>query len=142
MHTARHSLTLFSTVVLGCLLHATTLLAARITVSKVSPNSGPTAGGTAVTITGTDFASAATVTFGGTAATHVVVTNSISSFSASFLCCLACGLLIFAGLVFTESLPVFGDCGEHLFAPDAQPLGLDHQLFDLMAQQLRAFLAR
>ena len=71
-----NSLTLFSTVVLGCLLHATTLLAARITVSKVSPNSGPTAGGTAVTITGTDFASAATVTFGGTAATHVVVTNS------------------------------------------------------------------
>ena len=42
----------------------------------VSPNSGPTAGGTAVTITGTNFAAGATVTFGGTAATNVVVVNS------------------------------------------------------------------
>ena len=41
-----------------------------------SPNSGPTAGGTAVTITGTNFAAGATVTFGGTAATNVVVVNS------------------------------------------------------------------
>ena len=37
---------------------------------------GPVAGGTAVTITGTNFASGATVTFGGTAATSVIVTNS------------------------------------------------------------------
>ena len=35
------------------------------TVSSVSPNNGPTAGGTAVTITGTNFAAGATVTFGG-----------------------------------------------------------------------------
>ena len=41
-----------------------------------SPNSGSTAGGTAVTITGTNFAAGATVTFGGTAATNVVVVNS------------------------------------------------------------------
>ena len=34
------------------------------TVSSVSPNSGSTAGGTAVTITGTNFATGATVTFG------------------------------------------------------------------------------
>ena len=46
------------------------------TVSSVSPNNGPTAGGTAVTITGTNFAAGATVTFGGTAATNVVVVNS------------------------------------------------------------------
>ena len=46
------------------------------TVSSVSPNSGPTAGGTAVTITGTNFAAGATVTFGGTAATNVTVVNS------------------------------------------------------------------
>ncbi|HEY1221700.1 MAG TPA: IPT/TIG domain-containing protein [Bryobacteraceae bacterium] len=45
------------------------------TVSGVSPNSGPTAGGTAVTITGTNFAAGATVTFGGTAATNVVVVS-------------------------------------------------------------------
>ena len=46
------------------------------TVSSVSPNSGSTAGGTAVTITGTNFASGATVTFGATAATNVVVVSS------------------------------------------------------------------
>jgi hypothetical protein len=46
------------------------------TVTSVAPNNGPTAGGTGVTITGTNFASGATVTFGGTAATNVVVVNS------------------------------------------------------------------
>ena len=46
------------------------------TVTSVSPNAGSTAGGTAVTITGTNFAAGATVTFGGTAATNVVVVNS------------------------------------------------------------------
>ena len=46
------------------------------TVSSVVPNKGPTAGGTAVSITGTNFAAGATVTFGGTAATNVVVVNS------------------------------------------------------------------
>ena len=46
------------------------------TVSSVSPNSGVAAGGTAVTITGTNFATGATVTFGSTAATNVVVVNS------------------------------------------------------------------
>jgi hypothetical protein len=46
------------------------------TVSSVSPNRGPTAGGTAITITGTNFAAGATVTFGGTAATNVVVVSA------------------------------------------------------------------
>ena len=46
------------------------------TVSSVVPNGGSTAGGTAVTIAGTNFAAGATVTFGGTAATNVVVVNS------------------------------------------------------------------
>ena len=46
------------------------------TVTSISPNSGPTAGGTAVTITGTNFAAGASVTFGGTAATNVAVVNS------------------------------------------------------------------
>ena len=46
------------------------------TVTSVSPSNGLTAGGTAVTITGTNFASPATVTFGGTAATNVTVVNS------------------------------------------------------------------
>ncbi len=46
------------------------------TVTSVSPNNGPVAGGTAVTITGTNFAAGATVTFGSAAATNVVVVNS------------------------------------------------------------------
>ena len=46
------------------------------TVTSVSPNTGTTNGGTAVTITGTNFAAGATVTLGGTAATNVVVVNS------------------------------------------------------------------
>jgi hypothetical protein len=46
------------------------------TVSSISPNSGSTAGGTAVTITGTNFASGATVTIGAAAATNVVVVSA------------------------------------------------------------------
>ena len=46
------------------------------TVTAISPNSGPTAGGTSVTITGTNFVSGATVTIGGNTATSVNVANS------------------------------------------------------------------
>jgi hypothetical protein len=46
------------------------------TVTSVSPNTGPIAGGTSVTITGTNFVAGATVTFGSAAATGVSVTNS------------------------------------------------------------------
>ena len=46
------------------------------TVTSVSPNSGPTAGGTSVTITGTTFTGATSVTFGGAAATGVAVVNA------------------------------------------------------------------
>jgi hypothetical protein len=52
------------------------------TVSVVSPSSGPAAGGTGVTITGTNFVPGATVSFGGTAATGVHV-NSGTSISAT-----------------------------------------------------------
>jgi hypothetical protein len=45
------------------------------TVTSVSPNNGSVAGGTAVTITGTNFAAGATVTFGSNAATNVVVVS-------------------------------------------------------------------
>ncbi len=48
------------------------------TVSTIAPTSGTTAGGTAVTITGTGFLTGATVSFGGTAATGVTVVNSTS----------------------------------------------------------------
>src|SRR6185312_10833967 len=49
------------------------LLAPVPFLSTVSPASGPTAGGTGVKLTGQNFASGATVTFGGAAATNVVV---------------------------------------------------------------------
>ena len=45
-------------------------------VTGVSPNSGPMAGGTTVTITGTGFVSGAEVTFGAVAATEVVVAST------------------------------------------------------------------
>jgi hypothetical protein len=45
-------------------------------VTGVSPNTGTTAGGTPVTISGTSFTGATAVTFGGTAATAVVVVNA------------------------------------------------------------------
>lgn len=46
------------------------------TVTAISPNAGSTAGGTAVTVTGTGFVSGATVALGGVAANSVVVVNS------------------------------------------------------------------
>jgi hypothetical protein len=52
--------------------------AAAPTVSAISPTSGPTAGGTAVTITGASFVSGATVTIGGTAATGVGFVSATS----------------------------------------------------------------
>lgn len=45
--------------------------ASSLAVSSVTPNSGGTAGGTVVTITGLNFASGATVSFGGSAASGV-----------------------------------------------------------------------
>lgn len=46
------------------------------TLTSVSPSSGPTAGGTDVTLTGSGFVSGLTVTFGGSAATNVVIVSS------------------------------------------------------------------
>ncbi|WP_369986802.1 autotransporter domain-containing protein [Pseudomonas xanthosomatis] len=46
------------------------------TLSNVSPSSGSTAGGTGVTLTGTNFSGATAVTFGGTSATGIVVVNA------------------------------------------------------------------
>ena len=48
------------------------------TISGISPSSGSTAGGTTVTLTGTNFASGATVTIGGVAATGVTALSSTS----------------------------------------------------------------
>jgi hypothetical protein len=48
------------------------------TVTSVALNSGQTAGGTAVTITGTNFVAGATVDFGGSACTGVTIVSSTS----------------------------------------------------------------
>ena len=48
------------------------------TVTGVSPAAGPLTGGTSVTITGTNFTTGASVSFGGTAATGVSVVSSTS----------------------------------------------------------------
>jgi len=48
------------------------------TISGISPSTGPTTGGTAVTITGTNFQSGATVTFGTRPATTVTVVSATS----------------------------------------------------------------
>ncbi len=53
-----------------------TFVPAVPTVTSVSANNGSTAGGTAVTITGTNFVSGATVKFGSAAATNVTVASS------------------------------------------------------------------
>jgi uncharacterized protein YhjY with autotransporter beta-barrel domain len=49
--------------------------AAAPTVTGIAPNSGPTSGGTSVTITGTNFTGATSVTIGGAAATSVTVVD-------------------------------------------------------------------
>lgn len=48
------------------------------TISAISPSSGSTSGGTTVTVSGTSFASGATVTIGGVAATGVTALSATS----------------------------------------------------------------
>ncbi|MCD9087349.1 Ig-like domain-containing protein [Stenotrophomonas sp. SY1] len=59
-----------------------TAAAAVPTVTSVAPNSGPSAGGTSVTITGTGFTGATAVRFGATNAGSVIV-NSATSITAT-----------------------------------------------------------
>ena len=52
----------------------------QVTVTSIKATSGSSAGGTSVTVRGTNFESGATVTFGGVAATDVVVKDSTKIF--------------------------------------------------------------
>src|SRR5262245_46244321 len=52
------------------------------TVTNVNPNTGPTSGGTSVTITGTNFSGATAVSFGGNAAASFTV-NSATQITAT-----------------------------------------------------------
>jgi hypothetical protein len=54
----------------------TTSSSGTLTASAVSPSSGPTGGGTAITVTGTGFVSGATILIGGTPATAVGFVSS------------------------------------------------------------------
>ncbi|HME70548.1 MAG TPA: IPT/TIG domain-containing protein [Myxococcota bacterium] len=49
-----------------------------LTVTAISPSSGPTVGGTEVTLTGTYFTPGATVSFGGRAATNAILRGPTS----------------------------------------------------------------
>jgi len=67
----------------GTLANVFTYVSTAPTVSSVTPTSGPTDGGTSVTLTGGNFVAGATVTFGGTAATNVTVVNA-TTITATF----------------------------------------------------------
>ncbi|MGA8182229.1 MAG: IPT/TIG domain-containing protein [Terriglobia bacterium] len=58
------------------LANAFTYVTATFSLKSVSPISGPAAGGTTVTISGSDFQTGVSVTFGGLGATSVSRTNS------------------------------------------------------------------
>jgi hypothetical protein len=69
----RHDKFIFSDIVRG---GVETLPFSEPTITDISPNTGTTAGGTAVTITGTEFATGATVTFDGVSATSITVVSA------------------------------------------------------------------
>jgi len=60
------------------LTQAFTYVLSAPTLSSIAPNTGPTTGGTPVTITGTNFQSGATVTFGALPSSDVTVVSATS----------------------------------------------------------------
>jgi hypothetical protein len=60
----------------GGFTYTTTSTSTALTAKAVSPLSGPTSGGTVITVTGTGFVSGATIAIGGTAATGVTYLSS------------------------------------------------------------------
>jgi hypothetical protein len=66
---------LLGTIPINIIINPLTILAPP-TLSAIIPSSGPSSGGTVVTLTGTDFQTSATVAIGGTAATNVSVLSA------------------------------------------------------------------
>jgi hypothetical protein len=62
----------------GVLITATSTTSSTPTVTALSPTSGPTAGGTSVTITGTNFTGVTAVKFGTVSATPITVNSATS----------------------------------------------------------------
>ena len=60
------------------LSHSFTYITPSPSITSINPTSGTTAGGTSVTITGSGFQSGATISFGGSAGTSVVLVSSTS----------------------------------------------------------------
>src|SRR5436190_976779 len=67
----------------GTIAAGFTYLMPAPTVTGVAPASGPTVGGTTITISGTNFAAGATVAVGGSAATGVTVVNATTITAAT-----------------------------------------------------------
>lgn len=78
--------------------------ALSITVGSVSPNFGSAAGGTVLTITGTGFLNASTVSIGGTPASSVVIVSDTTITCATAASTAATGLTV----TLTASGGVFG----------------------------------
>jgi len=65
-------------VILISMIGLSSVRAGQPTISNINPTSGDIAGGTSVTITGTHYDATATVMFGGTTATGIVVSGTTS----------------------------------------------------------------
>lgn len=100
---------------LGKIAKAVTFsVASTPTVTSVSPTSGSTTGGTAITLTGTNFAAGATVTVGGAACTNVTVvsatqitcTTPAGSAGTASVVVTSSGLLNSANTLFTYNTPI------------------------------------
>src|SRR5207245_2599382 len=93
MHSRRRGTATFQAVVLVLLALVPAVLSLAIprpakaagppTVTKVEPNSGPVAGGTSVTITGTNLTGATAVKFGSTSASVFTVNSATSIIATS-----------------------------------------------------------
>jgi hypothetical protein len=92
------------------------------TITGLSPTSGPIAGGTTVSITGTNFTGTTSITFGGTAATSMMV---VSATEVSCIVPPLTGGVVDVALVTPGGIAVIADAFTYMPAPtltDLSPL--------------------